>query len=439
MRIFSLLLLILLSNCATYSEKISGTYSQVQNGDMTLALEKINEELGVQSSRELPEKVNPDTYLLLLERATLLQSLGDYKLSSRDFVFVDQHLGWFDPQKLSAVKLGDYLYSANAEEYRAPASERMLINIENMINFLVLNNQSAAKVEARRFSILSRYFLAQNEAFRPDVLVLGNYLGGLSFEKSSDFRHAVKMYGRAWHFGYREEELQHRLIDLFRVTGGFNYTFDTRLSGLNALMMRAKNLEPLSARAYRQKYKDDVLVIVQKGRVGEKVSNAITLEEANQKSKVQYSGKVDSINVPDMQGPDAGSAVELYMGYKKTELAYHVLIGQEFQRAFLTLQPAIYSAALSRALSRNLVDEGARSIGGDNSISSLLGLTIKDALNANDSPDTRSWSTLSAVISFARVPYPSGTYRFATSSCSKKSESNTIEGDFAVVSFSKLR
>ncbi len=440
MRSFYFIFLISFAGCATYSEKISDSYTNIQSGDMDAAVGEINKALQVESSKHLPSKTDENTHLLLLERATILQGMGEYELSARDFVYADQHLGWFDPRKMTSLELGDYLYSGNATEYRAPASERLLINVQNMINFLVLNNLSAAKVEARRFAILTEYFQKNEEAFRPDVLAVGNYLGGVTFEKSAEFKDAALMYGRAWHYGYREKELEERLIDLFRITGNVNYKIDPKLSGLDTFLARSKALEPMSSQDYLAMHKDDLLVLVQTGKVARRGEKEINLDKENEKATAAKFGQnFNSINVPEMTGSHSGSAVELHLGHQNTKLTYKSEVALEFQRSFDSIQPAIYSAAMSRALSRHLVGEGASSVGGDNAVSSLIGLGLKGALNTNDRPDTRSWSTSPAKISFVRKTYVAKTFRFATLSNKRSHESKVVEGDFPVINFSKLR
>ncbi len=437
---FVLLFVVLLTCCATYSEKISASYKDISKGEMSAALGEINNALNVKDSKQLPSQTDENTNLLLLERATILQGLGEYELSARDFVLADQNLGWFDPRKMSSIELADYTYSANSTEYRAPASERLLINVQNMINFLVLNELSAAKVEARRFSILTEYFRKQDEAFLPDILALGNYLAGVTFEKSAEFRDAARMYGRAWHFGYREKELNNRLVDLYRITGSITDNTNPNPSGLDTIQTLAKRLPPLSIQEYLAKYKDDVLVIVQTGRVAEKREKKVSLEKQDEKKLGRELGQdFNSINIPTMAKGYSGAQVILHLGHRSTNLSYKSRLGLELERAFTAIQPAIYSAAMSRALSRHLVGESADRVGGKNKISSLIGLSLKGALNSKDRPDTRSWSTSPATISFVRQTYADDTYRFATLSTSQGYESKVISGDFPVVNFSKFR
>lgn len=424
------LFIIILSSCTSYSNRIGDMVGNVSTGNFEDALQAVNFELGVTSASQLPNQLSEDESLLLLERGTILQALGEYKLAARDFVIADQTLGWFDPRKMSSVQLGDYIYSANASEYRAPASERMMLNIQNMINFLVMNNQSGAKVEARRFEILSTYFLKNEEAFRPDMIALGNYLGGASFEKSKDLKKSAYMYGLAWHFGYREKELEKRLIDLFRVSGFPKFKINTALSGLDDFYIRAKDEGFLSPSQYIQKYKNDVLVLVQVGKVPSKQANAIDFESRDGKN-------VNSINVPDMVGEFTEHAFQLSNAGKLLETSFDADIGAEFMRAFLTYAPELYTAALSRAASRSAINNGADSLSGNHPLVGIGTLILGASMNENDQPDTRSWSSLASKIFVFRTSKISGK-EFSINS-GDKNETKKVRDNFSVLNFSRFR
>ena len=67
--------------CASHSDKTAPIRSALDAGRPKEALGLINESLDVDSAQKLPEKVTGDNALLLLDRAMVLQALGDCKTS----------------------------------------------------------------------------------------------------------------------------------------------------------------------------------------------------------------------------------------------------------------------------------------------------------------------------------------------------------------------
>ena len=121
----------------------------LRDGKPESAVTELNDRLDVETAEQIPRNLKKDRVLWVLERATLLQALGEYELSARDMMAVDQRLLWLDLDGEKSADLAKYLYSASATPYRAPTYERMLLNTLNMINFLALGDNQKAKVEAR--------------------------------------------------------------------------------------------------------------------------------------------------------------------------------------------------------------------------------------------------------------------------------------------------
>ena len=212
----------LLCGCATYTRTIREAQLDLTAGRPASALSIINERLDVDEAAELPAQLDENQILLLLERATLLQAIGDYELAARDMMIADQRLDWLDIDGATSVDLGKYLYSGASTPYRAPAYERLLLNTLNMLNFMAMRDFQGARVEARRFRLIEQFVLGEEEDGDPltaGLLAAGNYLAGVAFEASREYDIAVRHFGRAWFYGHRTDELRGRLVDLARVTG----------------------------------------------------------------------------------------------------------------------------------------------------------------------------------------------------------------------------
>ena len=73
---------------------------------------------------------------MILERATMLQALGLYQLSARDFEAADKSLELLDIARDGAGKLGKYIYSDSATKYKTSPTEKLSLNAMNMCNYL---------------------------------------------------------------------------------------------------------------------------------------------------------------------------------------------------------------------------------------------------------------------------------------------------------------
>src|SRR5688500_6081166 len=88
--------LALASGCAGHAERTEGARSALDVRNPREALKQLNEELEVDSEKELPEDLEDDQVLLLLDRSLVLQQLDSYALSSRDLETADKKIEILD-------------------------------------------------------------------------------------------------------------------------------------------------------------------------------------------------------------------------------------------------------------------------------------------------------------------------------------------------------
>ncbi|HYO95337.1 MAG TPA: hypothetical protein VER33_12535, partial [Polyangiaceae bacterium] len=91
-----LLLAAALAGCASHSDRTRDIRSALDAGQPQKALGYINEQLEVDSEKQLPEKTGGDNSLLLLDRAMILQQLERYELASRDLQVADKQIEILD-------------------------------------------------------------------------------------------------------------------------------------------------------------------------------------------------------------------------------------------------------------------------------------------------------------------------------------------------------
>src|SRR5690606_35757142 len=88
------------------------------------ALELYNEELEVDTAKQLPADFDDDEALLVLDRAMVLQQLSQYELSSRDLEVADKQIELLDFTRSSVDAISRYVFSDDSGPYRAPPYEK---------------------------------------------------------------------------------------------------------------------------------------------------------------------------------------------------------------------------------------------------------------------------------------------------------------------------
>ncbi|HXK19627.1 MAG TPA: hypothetical protein VNG33_17575, partial [Polyangiaceae bacterium] len=190
---------IALSGCASHSDKTKEIRSALDAGNPRAALGLLNKQLEVDSEKDLPEKMGGDNSLFLLDRAMVLQQLSIYKWSSRDLEVSDKQVELLDFSRNAGHDIGKYIFSDDTGPYKAPAYEKLMINTMNMVNYLAQGDLQGARIEARRLSVMQKFFKdhdPENALTAP-----GSYLAGFTFEKSGQYDEALRYYDEALQYG----------------------------------------------------------------------------------------------------------------------------------------------------------------------------------------------------------------------------------------------
>lgn len=430
-----LLAVVVLSGCASYSTSVRQAQTDLRAGRPEAAVRVLNDRLKLESAEAIPPDLEKSRLLFLLERATLLQALGNYPLAARDMVAVDQRMEWLDIDGAKSADLAKYVYSGSATPYRAPAYERMLLNTLNMLNYLAMGDMQGAKVEARRFRLLEEFFAEGPEpsaALTPALLAAGNYLGGVAFEAARDYDIAVRYYGRAWIHGFREPWFRAQLVDLGRLTGWRGRGVATAANGLEDLLIEASLKGALRPAEYRRRHVEgNLIVVVQTGLAPYKVPERLPIgaaigysrhhhghhqlsaEQIATAEKLAVTGALKWVNFPMMTEPGAPpTAVGVSAGEAALPLALLTDVSAQVWTGWRDVAGALIGAAILRMVAR-AVAGGATRAGSQalaeskdapaiGALGWLAGVAVEGALAAADVPDTRSWTTLPAHIHIAR-------------------------------------
>lgn len=447
-RILLLGLLATLTACGGYSSSSEAFRRSMRAGVPAKALTEVNAALGVDRTDQMPTEKEADIPLLLLERATILQAMGNFKQSARDFQLADK---WLDVLDLTGDTLGSiskYLFSDDATIYKSPPHEKLLLNTLNMINYLALGDASGAKVEARRLVINQKYLDGEGEAER-SMLALSSYLAGYAFEVAGEGQAAMRHYGDA-------------------VAAGGLPTLKTAVRELNAYSGATdERVKAFYGDAKVDKRATaDVLVVMQTGMAPYKIPHRVPVAQAllissrgNRRGRnglssrqraransIAAKGLVTWVNYPSLQRVEGQRTVSgVAVNGQSVDSGVALDVEERVIQQFEQVQPSLVAAALTRVLARaaaGAITEGAaRSNSKGGALAMLAGLVLQGAMVAADTPDTRAWVTLPARISVARMRVPPGKHTITVrlSGVERIATIDAKAGGFNVLNFSAAR
>ncbi|MGM0555861.1 MAG: hypothetical protein ACQEVA_05745 [Myxococcota bacterium] len=460
---------IALSGCATYSDNVKAAQDAVKYGENKKAIGLINEELGIETAADLPEDYKGEKPLLLLERATVLQSIGEYEMAARDMIAVDDRLEYLDLMTADRAQVGKWLYSGASNKYRAPPYERLLLNTLNMVNFLAMRDVQGAKVEARRFALLEYFFVEkQDEEVMGGILGLGNYLGGAAFEASQDYENAARYYARALYYGVKDPGLRERVIDLFAITGHTPSELQQNdPEALAGVIEEAKTTTPLTFQEYFNKWRrGDTIFLIQTGLAPYKIPKRVPVVQAlnyqqryayygwtvssatrSNAEMLVYNGVLNTVNFPMLtrRNIPVNQSVDLEVGGEGVHNFGYVDVATQVENAWNRIAGALMAAAITRMVTRAIASQAASTAtsaaAGDEGLGALAGLAVKATMTAADKPDTRSWILLPSEIRIARMQLPADVHQVKVKvGFRDDTRSVTVrENSLNLVNFSRLR
>ena len=434
--------LALLVGCGGHEARTLRVRTALDDGAPRAAIAALNDEMDAKTDKDLPEKLEGDNALLLLDRATIQQSLAQFELSARDFEAADKAIDMLDLSKNAADTIGKYMFSDSVGRYQAPPYEKLLINTLNMVNYLEQGDLNGARVEARRLAVLHTYFKQKLKDESSPVLGLGGFLAGLVFEKSGEPDEALRWYDAA---------LAHKGFDSLRRS----------VRGVLAQgAYRSPRLTALEKDDAPPPLGDDgeIIVVLGYGRVPHKIAKRIPIglaltyfassirpDDASAANRLAAQGLVTWVNYPTL-APGQGSYEIPTASIGRSSLAVEdaVNLTAEVRREWEKLEGAIVASAISRLVVRLVAGEGIRRAGGsgDGAIIGLIAsLATQATLTALDTPDTRGWETLPARIAITRVRVPAGHHKVHLSArgVSRTQAVDVPKGGFRVVSLMALR
>ncbi len=357
-----------LTGCnAGHSAQTQPVRNALDQGDTPRALQILDRLLRVRDADTLPRSMASQNAVLVLDRASVQQSLGRIAASKRDYEAADKAIDVLDLSHDAVDVAGRWLYSDSAHRYVAPPHEKLLVNVLNELNYLETNDLSGARIEARRMSVMARFLRSQDLDPSPS-LAFGSLLAGFTYEKSGNPEEARRYYDDA----------------------------------------RVPHDQPLFEPGEQED--GELLVVVGWGRVPHLVAKRVPVG-ASFTTWMNYPALA-----PDLP---LGPPPTIRIDDQLVSLDAILDVASEVRADWTKIEGAVHASAATRALTRKAIGaaiEGASQTSEKDEVRAagvLLSLFAQIALTAADVPDTRSWETLPARLGLVRVRLPAGAHRVA--------------------------
>jgi len=375
--LLTVLLPVLLQACAVQQQKINSLADQLELSTPEATL------LSLQSISP-PER---DRAQYLLNTGLLKSITGDFEGANSDLQSAKSILN--DLQAVSVTEnLGAAMVNETLRSYDGSASERVLLHLLLSINYLMLNNLDAARVEVLQADIVMKALAREDRPI--GQLASAHYIAGLVYELGSELDDAMISYRKAANIMALRNmppppALKSSLLSLSKRLG-----LDEEYEKYREQFTFAAN-PPIADAA-------EIVVIYWDGVVTGKRGNSLSvwvpaLNQAVSMALPYYppSNYVENPFILSMAG-------QLH----RTEPIEDVeaLLREDLDDE----SAAIYAMTLARMVAKY---ELVKSAGNQND---GLGLFINIITMLSEAADTRSWNMLPSSIQFARFSLPAGEY-----------------------------
>ena len=142
MKIVLIGVLIALSGCATYQNKVAPARDLLSNRQCEPALKTLE---------DLSNVVDGDQLVHLLDYAGALQVCGDYKKSNQIFLKAEKLADEIDYHSVSRLA-GATLMNEEMVQYKGDTFEKLFLNVSLALNFMQLGQFESALVEVRKIN-----------------------------------------------------------------------------------------------------------------------------------------------------------------------------------------------------------------------------------------------------------------------------------------------
>jgi hypothetical protein len=386
LRGFTLILLLVLCGCASYSNSFGPIAAELAAQDTERALDLL-------TKTKTPER---NRLLYLMDRGMLLSMNGEFVASSQEFAEAKKLV-----EKLNALSLREQTTALTINDgtssYAGAPYEQVMLNLYSALNYLELGQLDEARVEALQVDLL----LGELGDKEVGPLFADNpfarYLTALIYEAGGEWSDAMIAYRSAY-----QAYLQHRdryplnvprqlEFDLLRASEAVGLKEENRQYAADFAIDSWQSADQLSDQG-------ELIFLFHNGLAPVKVEQAIMVPVPSRNLLVR-------VALPTyLRRPPGFSAARLRIGGREVQTEAFASIEELAIAELKRNQPAILARATARAMVKYQMSNQA---GKENELAGLL-VNISGLLT--ERADTRSWLSLPASIQLARVALPPGVY-----------------------------
>jgi hypothetical protein len=403
--VLTVLLPVLLQACAVHQQQVNSLAEQLEHSTPEATL------LSLQSISP-PER---DRGQYLLNTGLLKSITGDFEGANRDLQSAKVILN--DLQAISiSENLGAAIVNETLRSYDGSASERVLLHLLLSINYLMLNDLDAARVEVLQADVVMKELAREDKPI--GQLASAHYIAGLVYELGGELDDAMISYRKSANIMALRNmppppALKSSLLSLSQ-----------RLE----LDEEYKNYREQFTFAVKPDAPDaaEIVVIYWDGVVTGKRGNSLSvwvpaLNQAVSLALPYYppSNYVENPFILSMAGQ---------LHRTETIEDIEALLREDLDDE----SAAIYAMTLARMVSKY---ELVKSAGNQND---SLGLLINIFAMLSESADTRSWNMLPSTIQFTRFSLPAGEYSLPFPHYSRSQQAGLAETKLAVSAGEKI-
>ncbi|MCB9508229.1 MAG: hypothetical protein H6697_11280 [Myxococcales bacterium] len=401
--------------CGGYAQRLEAARVDVERSALDDAASRLD--ALVARAEEGRGRAGADLPLLLLERAAIAQGRGDHRQALADLQAADQLLEVLDLSNDRGGQAANYLWSGSRALYRPPVYEKLMVNVLAAASYLALDDRQGARVEARRIGVLLDYFADTPLAEHP-MLGGAAFVAGLAMEVGGEVDEAARFYGEAWRLS-RSDLARARLGCLTPSAAAL------RVESVAAARDGVEQCRP------RPEGTGDVVVLAFSGlppyRIAERLPIGIVFAVMRQDAAYSFGvreqatydrilaeGLLTWVNFPSLVVREVTSAPPpARVGGQVVHLSGVADVAAFALAEWEADRPGIAFAALTRMITRVLAREAVQAAGGAGgdtaeTVGFLLGLATEGAMQAADTPDTRTWTLMPAAVWATSTSAPVG-------------------------------
>lgn len=424
-------LMLFLLGCASYNDRIAPYYKQISAGNYTEAVAALEKNKLLQKPR--------NKLLFLMEKGKASHLAGDYENSNLCFNEADQLLENGLGGAMDAV-VGT-LVNPMTQNYKGEDFEKFMIHYYKALNYVYLNKNEDAIVEARRISLQSQEqgdkYNDKNSRYSKDAFSL--MLQGLIYERDGDvnnafiaYRNAAEVYlkqkDQTWYGTKMPEQLKLDVLRLADLNGfgaelnhfedlfGLQYKRAAAAEGGELIFFWENGLAPV-------KRQEELFFSLVKGSTGDLFFTnlggtvIIPFNHAYSSSNFSLEG-VESLRATYpkyiVQTPYYSSATlnngQQTVPFEKAEDINELAFKTLNQRFVLEMGKVLTRLAVKKSAEYALRQsaKGNGKDGKDNALLEGLGIGMQLYGLLSEKADTRNWQSLPANISYTRIPLQKG-------------------------------